>query len=89
MLSSHFKGLNIHRTNAILRLSLLVFSCLEQMNASSTYSLRLHLIRLPNDLVRSSLDDTARLGQLSADTHEIGVDVASGLATFIDAPAQY
>ena len=53
---------------------------------SSADSLRLHLLRLANDLVRSTLDDTARLRKLSADTHEVGIDIASSLATLVDAP---
>lgn len=56
------------------------------MHDSSADSLRLHLLRLANDLVRSTLDDTARLRKLSADTHEVGIDIASSLATLVDAP---
>lgn len=53
---------------------------------SCTNSLCLHLLGLPDDLIWSSLDDTAGFGKLGANAHEVGVDVASGLATFIDAP---
>ena len=51
--------------------------------------LRLHLLWLANDLIRSTLDDTASLGKLSANAHEVGIDVTSCLATFIDAPTGY
>ena len=55
---------------------------------SSAHSLRLHhqLGRLTHNLIRSPLHDPARLGQLRADAHEVGVDVAGGLAAFVDAP---
>lgn len=51
-----------------------------------TDSLRLHLLWLANDLIRSALDDAASFGELSTDPHEVGIDVTSGLATFVDAP---
>ena len=51
--------------------------------------LRLHLLWLANDFIRSTLDDTASLGKLSAHPHEVGIDVTSSLPTFIDAPADY
>ena len=43
---------------------------------------------LANDFVRGALDDAACFGQLGADAHEVGVDIAGGLAAFIDAPVQ-
>ena len=52
-----------------------------------TGGLRLHLLWLANNLIRSTLDDTASLGKLSADAHEVGIDVTGSLATFVDAPA--
>jgi len=54
----------------------------------STNSLRLHLLWLADDLVWSSLNDTAGLGQLGPHPHEVCVNVASGLTTFIDAPGR-
>ena len=53
---------------------------------SSTDGLSLHQVRLADDLVRSTLDDTASLGKRGADAHEIGVDVTGGLTTFVNAP---
>lgn len=55
---------------------------------SGAHGLRRHEIRLADDLVRRALDDAARLGELGADAHEVGVDVAGGLAAFVDAPAR-
>lgn len=52
-----------------------------------TDGLRFHLLWLANDLIRSTLDDTASLGKRSADAHEVRIDVTSRLATFVDAPA--
>ncbi len=57
--------------------------------ALDTRSLRLHLPWLADNLIRSTLDDTASLGKLGADTHEVGIDVTGGLATFVDAPADH
>ena len=54
---------------------------------SGSDGLSLHLLWLADDLVRSTLNDTASLGELSANAHEVGIDVTSSLATFIDAPA--
>lgn len=56
------------------------------LHDSSTHSLSLHLLWFSNDLVRSSLHDTPGPGQRGTDAHEIFVDVASCLATFVDAP---
>lgn len=39
-----------------------------------------------DEFVGSSLDDAARFGKLSPDAHEVGVDVASGLAAFVYTP---
>lgn len=41
-----------------------------------------------NDFIRSALDDAASLGKRGADAHEVGVDVAGGLAAFVDAPVK-
>lgn len=52
-----------------------------------TYGLSLHEPWLADDLVWSTLDDTAGFGKRGADAHEVGIDVTSSLATFVDAPA--
>ena len=54
---------------------------------SRSDSLCLHLIRVSNNLIRRALNDAARLWELCSDTHEIDIDVASCLATLIDAPS--
>lgn len=56
------------------------------MDSLSTYGLRLHFVGLADDLVGRALDDAAGFGELGAHTHEVGVDVAGGLAAFVDAP---
>lgn len=48
--------------------------------------LLLHLLVVADDLVRGTLDDAAGLGKLRANTHKIGVNIASCLTTFVDAP---
>lgn len=48
-----------------------------------------HLVGLADDFVGGSLDDAAGSGELGADAHEVGVDVASCLAAFVDAPERY
>lgn len=45
-----------------------------------------HLVGLADDFVGGSLDDAAGSGELGADAHEVGIDVASCLAAFVDAP---
>ena len=49
-------------------------------------SLSLHQLRLPDDFVWSALHNTTSLGEIGAYAHEVGIDVASCLATFVDAP---
>ena len=51
-----------------------------------TNGLNLHKIGLADSLVRSSLDNTSGPGELRTNAHEIGVNVACCLATFVDAP---
>ena len=45
-----------------------------------------HFVRLAHDLVGCSLHDTSRLGEHGRGVHEVGIDVASGLTAFVDAP---
>lgn len=59
---------------------------LRRSSRQGAHSLRLHQRRLAHDLIRRSLDDAACSRQLRGDAHEVSVDVASGLATFVDAP---
>lgn len=56
------------------------------MRLSSTNSLLPHLFRVAHHFIRCSLHDTASLGELRGNAHEISVDVAGGLAAFVDAP---
>lgn len=51
-----------------------------------THSLRLHQVGLPDDLVGRALHYTAGLGKSGPNTHEVLVDIASGLAAFVDTP---
>ena len=55
-------------------------------DCSSAYGLGFHLLGLADDFVWCTLHDTAGFGELGADTHEVSVDITSGLATFVDAP---
>ena len=48
--------------------------------------LLLHLLVIADDLVWGTPDDAAGFGKLRANTHEIGVNIASCLTTFVDAP---
>jgi hypothetical protein len=49
-------------------------------------SLGLHQLRLPNDFVWSALHNTTGLGEIGSYAHEVDVDIASCLATFVDTP---
>ena len=53
--------------------------------ASLAHSLFLHLLGIANGLVSCALNDTTGRGELGG-THEVGIDVASCLTAFIDAP---
>ena len=55
---------------------------------SGADGLSLHLAGFANDLIRSSLDDASGSGKVCTGAHEVDIDVASCLATFIDAPEQ-
>lgn len=56
------------------------------MRLSRTNSLLPHLFRVAHHFIRCSLHDTASLGELRGNAHEISVDVAGGLAAFVNAP---
>ena len=53
---------------------------------SSSNSLLAHLFRVADDVIRHALHNAPSSRELSAHAHEIGIDVASCLAAFIDAP---
>ncbi len=77
-----------------LRIYLVLKSCQNAVDcrgdiivgSSGGNSLLPHALGVSDDLVRSTLDNAAGFGELSADAHEEDVDVAGCLAAFVDAP---
>ena len=64
----------------------LLFSSSQRCLSRSSNSLRLHRLGLAHNLVRCTLNDPTCFGQLGGHAHEVSVDVAGGLAAFVDAP---
>ena len=65
--------------------------CINQKLSSGSFlggsdSLLLHLLGITDNLIGSTLYDAAGLWKLGADAHEVSINVASCLTTFVDAP---
>lgn len=52
-------------------------------------SLLSHTFRVAEDPVRSAANDAAGRWELSANTHQVDIDITSRLTTFINAPVNY
>lgn len=58
-------------------------------SGGSSDCLLFQFLLIANDLIRSTLDNAAGLGQLRENTHEVGINIASCLTALIDAPGCY